>query len=135
MFQRSTRNWVAEYPKTIEIMNKRIHSAHGLPPNEVSADNAGMIFARLYPKLARNLQPATGLKPQFRIGQTVRIVTPSLIFQKGDLAKTSDEVFKIARILFHPVIRYKLATTTDGSLIVGSYNQTELVPAVLPQQP
>ena len=135
MFQNSTRNWVGEYEKTIEILNKRVHSATGLPPDEVSIDNAGEVFRRLYPMLSRNLQPGTGLKPQFKIGQTVRILLPSIVFQKGDLSKTTDEVYKIGRILFHPVLRYKLASTSDGSLIAGSFNESELIPASLPQEP
>ena len=84
--------------------------------------------------LSQNLQPSTGLKPRFKIGQTVRILLPSIVFQKGDLAKTTDEGYKIGRILFHPVIRYKLVSTSDGSLIAGSFNERELIPASLPQQ-
>ena len=134
MFQNSTRNWVEKYPKTIEIMNSRIHSATGYAPNDVSIDNAGIVFMQLYPKLARNQQPLTGLTPRFRIGQTVRILLPSIVFQKGDLSKTTDEVYKIARILFHPVIRYKLSSISDDGIIAGSYNQSELIAAELPQQ-
>ena len=114
-------------------MNNRIHSATGFAPNQVTIDNAGLVFQRMYPKLSKNIQPTTGLKPEFKIGQFVRILLPSILFQKGDLPKTSDEVYKIARILFHPVIKYKL-TTLDGNLIAGSYNKAEIIPVKLPQE-
>ena len=134
MFHKQTRNWVQELPLAVKTMNSRTHSATGLPPNEVTIDNAGQVFKRLYPMLSRNKQPSTGLKPKFRIGQFVRILLPSTLFQKGDLAKATDEVYKVARILFHPVIRYKLIAT-NGNLISGSYDQTELIPVEIPQEP
>ena len=134
MFVKRTRDWVSEYPNVIEKLNNRTHSAIGMAPNEVTYDNAGAVFTRLYPDIAENRQPSTGLAPRFSIGQTVRILRPPSVFEKGDVPKTTDEIYKISRILFHPVIRYKLSDIANNNIIAGSYNETELIPVSIPQQ-
>ena len=114
-------------------MNNRVHSAIGMRPSEVNTENAMSIFKKLYPYVARNLQPPRALKPEFLIGDTVRILNPSKIFIKGFEAKTSESIYKIAKILFHPTIRYKLSPLDSDSIISGSFTSNELIGVALPQ--
>lgn len=134
MFQLETKNWVESVDRVVEIMNSRTHSATKVPPNKVNLDNTPEIYARLYPYLAKGQQPPTGQKPAFFIGEHVRILFPKTTFTKGDVSKTSPEIYKIARILFHPVIRYKLADSTSQNIITGSYNERELIKVYIPQE-
>lgn len=134
MYSRQTKNWPSCYQEVIDRLNNRVHSSIGISPNEVSIDNAHIIFKKLYPELAVNQQPKTGLKPLFKIGDHVRILLKQGIFTKGDVAKTSNEIYKIGRILFHPVIRFKLKDINTNEIITGSYNESELIPVTLPQE-
>lgn len=125
---KSSKNWPTFIQDAIFRMNERIHSALGIPPNRVTLENSGKIFAKLYPKLAKNQQPESGLKPTFNIGDKVRILLKKSEFTKGDVSRTSEDPYLIARILFHPTIRYRLADIATKEIIVGSYNQIELIP-------
>lgn len=109
-------------------LNNRVHSSTGYTPNDVNVDNASKVFGKLYPDLANNNQPKTGQKPTFRINDKVRILYPKINFEKGDTVRTSDEVYLIGRILFHPIVRYKLADIDTKEIVTGSYNEQELIP-------
>lgn len=115
-------------------MNGRVHSATGMRPREVNGSNALSVFRRLYPHLADNQQPLTGRVPEFAIGDPVRILFPGSVFTKGFDTKTSPEVYKVARILFHPTIRYKLSNINSDQIVAGSFVSNELIPVTLPQQ-
>lgn len=124
-----TKNWPSLVQEAAQRLNNRVHSSIGMAPNEVTLQNTGKIFRKLHPDLSRNQQPKSGLTPKFKIGEKVRIQFPKKTFEKGDVSRNSDEVYIIGRILFHPVIRYKLADNSTGELITGSFNQQELIPA------
>lgn len=128
MEEDKSRNWPEAVPRAIKIMNERKHAATGLPPNAVDADNSGIVFRRLHPEVAQNIQPPHALKPKFKIGDKVRTILPSSVLSKKTSIKNSEEVFKISRILFHPTIRYKLGVISNSELITGSYNESELIP-------
>lgn len=125
---KKSRNWPEFCQEAIYRLNERTHSAIGMAPNKATIENSGEIFAKLYPKLSKNQQPKTGLTPVFHIGDKVRILLRKSGFAKDDVSRTSDDPYLIARILFHPTIRYKLASIPSQEIIVGSYNQTELIP-------
>ena len=134
MYYRKTNNWPALCDTVVDKLNNRVHSAIQMAPNQVTLENANQIFAKRHPKLAKNLQPELGLSPVFNIGDLVRILFPRKTFAKGDAPRTSPEVYKIARILFHPVIRYKLSEVSTNEIITGSFNQQELIPVSTPQE-
>lgn len=127
IYAKQTKAWPKLCEEAANRLNNRMHSSIGMAPSEVSLENAGKVFNKLYPELAKNQQPKVGLKPKFRIGDKVRIFFPLDIFEKGDSNRTSDEVYIVARILFHPVIRYKLAYISTKEIITGSYNELDLI--------
>lgn len=125
----NTKNWPSLVSEVGKRLNNRLHSSIGMTPNEVNLDNTAAIFAKLHPELAKNQQPKAGLKPTFKIGDIVRIQYPKKNFEKGDISRNSDDIYMIARVLFHPIVRYKLADIPSREIVTGSFNEQELIPA------
>jgi len=126
---RGTKNWPDLLQECVDVMNSRKHKSIGMRPKDVNYSNAGQIFSRLYPYLARDLQPVQHLKPHFKLGQKVRVFDRAQTrgFSKGDLAKGSSEVYIIGRILFGPTICYSLIDPSTGEHIAGKYQSQELL--------
>lgn len=133
-YQKNTNDWPSLVELAADMLNNRIHSAIGLKPVEVTAENSSKVFAHLYPYLARNEQPPTGRVPLFRIGDEVRILTPTPVFTKGFQARTSAEIYRISRILFHSTIRYKLSNINSADIVAGSFTANELILTHPPQR-
>lgn len=132
--QKSTNDWPSLVEWAAETMNNRVHSATKMKPVDVTSENARKVFSRLYPYISRNRQPPTGKLPQFKIGDQVRIITPTSVFTKGFQAQTSSEIYQISRILFHPTIRYKLSNINKREIVAGSYTANELILSTPPQR-
>lgn len=126
---RKTADWVSLLQECVDIMNSRKHKSTGMRPKDVNFDNAGKVFAKLYPDLAQDRQPSQNLRPNFRLGQRVRVIDKTLgrKFAKGDIARGSSEVYRIGRILFGPTITYNLKELETESFISDSYQESELV--------
>jgi hypothetical protein len=133
-YQKNSNDWPSLLSWAVETMNNRVHSATKMRPSQVTSANALKVFRHLYPFLSRNKQPPTGRRPTFAVGDHVRILTPSQIFTKGFEAKTSLEVYNIARVLFHSTIRYKLSNIGSKDIVAGSFTANELIPVKLPQR-
>lgn len=129
IFLEASKNWPSMVKDVCETLNSRLHRSIGLAPNEVTEKNARLIFRRLHPELGKNIQPATGLRPLFSIGQRVRIITPTKTFTKGDLPRASAELYIISKIYFHPTIRFILRDLESKEIISGSFSHEELVKA------
>lgn len=125
----NTNNWPDLVHKVPTLMNNRKHRTIGMRPNEVNLHNTGSVFKRLYPYLGRNRQPPAFTKPAFAIGDHVRVLNPKNKFEKGDRQTASDTVYIIARILFHPILKYKLREdqSNNSDLIAGTYKEAELI--------
>jgi len=129
MEMEKTRNWPSLLADCVDIMNSRKHKSTGMRPKDVNFTNAGKIFARLFPDLAQDKQPIQNLKPNFRLGQRVRVIDKLLRgkFLKGDIARGSAEVYIIGRILFGRTITYNLKEPETGEFIADSYQESELI--------
>jgi hypothetical protein len=108
-------------------MNSRQVSSTGIAPNDVTTENAHAIFRKLYPAISRNLQPETGLRPKLKVNDIVRVLAPKKEFTKGDIPRASEELYRVARIHFHPTIRYILKEAESGELISGSFSIEEVI--------
>lgn len=127
---RGTKDWVSLLKECVHTINNRKHNSTGFKPVDIDFSNAGVVFSRLYPKLAQNLQPAEALEPKFELGDKVRVLDRTLLtagFSKGDTARGSRDVYIIGRILFGYVIRYNLKNPVTDTFIAGSYQESELV--------
>lgn len=123
-------NWPSVLQDVLQIINERKHSATGMAPNDVTPETASLVFERLYPQIVKDLNPKNAIKPKFFVGQTVRCLAPtSNKYEKGDTAKMSQNIFIVAKILYHPLyIRYKLKDSITNQITLGTYNESELIP-------
>ena len=121
--QKNTKNWVDVLNDFTTNYNATPHSAHKIPPQEVSDLNRKMVYKRLYP--SQNLTIVCKLKK----GDKVRKIKDKTLFEKGYTENWSDEIYRIADVRqSNSVCWYKLENlageTQDG---VWYYYQLNLV--------
>ena len=87
-----TKNWIDVLPIFTENYNSTPHSAHGLPPNDVSGENRDMVYKRLYPK--NTLTIVCKLKE----GDKVRKIKDKSLFEKGYTENWSEEIYIISQV-------------------------------------
>lgn len=126
-------DWSKILPSIAKIINGRKNRMTGYPPAEVTPENSHIVFARLYPILAGQLAQPT--KPAFKIGDEVRLLKKSdNTFQKGGAQFVSPDIYTVARVLYHPVLQYRLLDKKTQSIIAGKYSIQELIPVKTPLQ-
>ena len=87
-----TKKWKDVLEQFVSNYNATPHSAHGLPPQDVSHENQKDVYKRLYP----NLTVRTDCR--LKIGDKVRKIIDKDLFEKGYTANWSDEIYKIKEI-------------------------------------
>ena len=65
-------------------------------------------------------------KPNFRIGDTVRIRKKLETFHKGYKLQFSHELFRISAILTRNPLTYRMVSHESNELITGSFYESEL---------
>ena len=123
------RDWTRRIEAAVRRHNSTVHSRTGFAPNDVSADNANVVFRRLYRSfsgLTRNWQ-----RKILPIGTLVRLrlTNRGSTFSKASQPKNSAEVYKIFKIRIHSrlQIAYKLCTVENETPVMGLYGAGELV--------
>ena len=86
-----TKNWLDVLPIFTDNYNSTPHSAHGLPPNDVSSENRDVVYKRLYPK--NTLTIVCKLKE----GDKVRKIRDKSLFEKGYTENWSEEIYTISQ--------------------------------------
>ena len=118
---KNTWRYVDVLQQLVKSYNATYHRSIGMPPNEVNANNEGLVRARLYP-------PKSTKKPRWRynVDDTVRIVaTRHSPFAKGYTAKWTREHFKIVSRLPTVPVTYTLSDLMDEP-IKGKFYEPEL---------
>ena len=88
----NTKKWKDVLEQFVSNYNATPHSAHGLPPQDVSHENQKDVYKRLYPN--QTLRTDCRLK----IGDKVRKIIDKDLFEKGYTANWSDEIYIIKEI-------------------------------------
>lgn len=133
---KASKSHPSHWPKLLkhctETMNSRKSRLTGLAPNQINANNAAQVFSRLYPTIVGTALPP--LTPKFAINDTVRVIQAvANIFTKGAKRTPSSGIYKIARILFHPIqIEYRVKEVQSGNLLPGKFSEQDLVAVKLP---
>ena len=102
--QNKTKRWIDILQNVIDDYNRTPHSAHGLPPLDVSSENRDIVYKKLYPNLM--------LKTVCRlaVGDKVRKIINKDIFEKGYSFNWSEEIYVITKVKqFDGVCWYYLA--------------------------
>ena len=102
---RGSHRWVDMLQDLINGYNETQHSSTGFAPNDVNRSNENMVRRILFPKIKKEKRY---LKPNFKIGDSVRITRKKSAFQKGYEQTYSYEVFEVAGIKDTYPVTYKL---------------------------
>ena len=88
----NTKKWIDVLDQFVANYNATPHSAHGLPPQDVSHKSHKDVYKRLYPDIS--------LKTDCRLkeGDKVRKIIDKDLFEKGYTANWSEEIYKIKEI-------------------------------------
>ena len=119
----NTKRWIDILDSFIKNYNSVPHSAHGLPPQDVTDENRDEIYKKLYPE--KDITVVCKLK----IGDRVRKIREKTEFEKGYTENWSEEIYIIAdKRQSQTVCWYKLKTL-DGTVLRGIwyYYQLNLV--------
>ena len=118
-----TKKWIDVIDQFVSNYNATPHSAHGLPPQDVTHENQENVYKRLYPD--QSLKTDCRLK----IGDKVRKIIDKSLFEKGYTTNWSEEIYKIKEIRqSHGVCWYYLVSL-DNKPVDGIwyYYQLNLV--------
>ena len=121
--QNKKQIWINVIHQIAKNYNSTPHSAHGLPPLDVTDDNRDEVYKKLYPD--KDLTTVCKLKK----GDKVRILKEKTDFEKGYTQKWSDEIFQIKSIRQSGgVCWYKLENHTEEEIKgIWYYYQLNLV--------
>ena len=92
-----TRSFVDRIEQFLNAYNNAIHSSHGLKPVEVNAENAHIVYDKLYKGTGRyhDASSRNGLKDGVKVNDFVRLSRAKKLFEKGRKANYTREIFKI----------------------------------------
>ena len=87
-----TKKWIDIFEQFVQNYNATPHSAHGLPPQDVTHENQENVYKRLYPDIS--LKTDCRLK----VGDKVRKIIDKTLFEKGYTKNWSEEIYIIKEI-------------------------------------
>lgn len=118
----NTRNWIDMLDSLIEKYNNKIHSTIGMTPAEAS-------LAKHFTKALNNTLDKSRVipnkKPQYKVGDKVRISRTKGLFEKGYLPNWSEEIFIIHEVKNTRPVTYKLKDQLN-EILSGSFYANEL---------
>ena len=109
----NTKKWVDILQNVVNDYNRTPHSAHGLPPLDVSSKNRDEVYNKLYPdvKLKTVCRLATGDK--------VRKIIEKDLFQKGYSANWSEQIYIISKVRQSDGVCWYYLEDLDGNKLKG----------------
>ena len=126
----NTLRWIDVLPDMVIAYNESYHSAIGMAPLEVNADNEEQVWNRLY---KARLRPRRVKKPTLRVGDKVRLQKKHRPFKKGYLPGWTEEVFSVSTVKNGPPPQYKVVEW-DGTPIRGTFYEEDLQKVVVDDQ-
>lgn len=121
----NTYRYVDVLQDLIYSYNHSIHSSIKMCPCDVSSNNIMTVWTNLYDRGSNKLSLENS-KPNFNVGDYVRITKYKHVFQKGYESNWSDEIFIISSIIDRsPWIVYTI-TDLQNEPIVGTFYEREL---------
>ena len=107
-------------PELVQGYNATRHRSIGMPPQDVTWDNEEAVWKRLYSKRLKGQK-----KPQFKVGDHVRLNAIHRTFEKGYLPGWTEEVFVVHRVIPGPVPTYKIHEW-DDTPVKGTFYEEDL---------
>ena len=121
---KNTRNWLSLLPGLMKDYNSTKHSSIKMTPNDAKKLNSTEV-AELNDDSSSKLDAKKVAKPEFKVGDYVRISRQKNVFEKGYENPWSMEIFKIIKV--HDTTPYTYSIEdTKGDPITGSFYEQEL---------
>ena len=118
----STKKYIDILDRLVEDYNNTRHSSTGFTPKEASKKkNESEVWWNLYGKYS----PLKRKKPEFSVGDRVRISKKKGVFEKGYTPRWIEEVFKVSEVHYTEPITYKIMDLNNDE-IQGSFYEPEL---------
>ena len=113
--QNKTKKWIDVIQNIVADYNATPHSAHGLPPQDVTAKNRNDVYKKLYPNI--------GLKTvcKLQVGDRVRKIIEKTLFEKGYQANWSEEIYVITKIKQSDGVCWYYLETLKGEKLKGKF--------------
>jgi len=118
-----TKRWKDVLDQVVKNYNATPHSAHKLPPQDVTSENRDEVYKRLYPH--KSIRTVCRLQ----VEDKVRIIKDKSLFEKGYTANWSEQIYKIREIRQSNGVCYYYLSNLDGESVEGIwyYYQLNLV--------
>ena len=106
-------------PDLVQGYNATRHRSIGMAPQDVTWENKEAVWNRLYGKRLKKK------KPQFKVGDRVRLNNIHRTFEKGYLPGWTEEVLVVHRVVPEPVPTYKIREWDDIP-VQGTFYEADL---------
>ena len=123
---KNTFRYVDIIQALVHAYNHTVHSSIKMAPAHVNATNILKVWRSLYSKREKYVLP------KLKLGDTVRISRDKKHFAKGYERNWSEEIFKVSRVIRHPVPVYELKDLS-GEVIDGTFYEQELQKVIVPK--
>ena len=121
-------DWIKVLPDLVYNYNNTKHRSIGMTPKEASLKkNESTVYQKLFP----STQPSVIKKPNFVVGDKVRITVKRGDFRKGYRPNFTRELFKVSKVLDTEPVTYRIKDL-QGEEIKGSFYEQELVRVTTP---
>ena len=107
-------------PELVQGYNATRHRSIGMAPQDVTWDNEEAVWKRLYGQRLKSQK-----KPQFKVGDRVRLNKIHRTFEKGYLPGWTEEVFVVHRVIPGPVPTYEIHEW-DDTPVQGTFYEEDL---------
>lgn len=132
---KQTNKYIDVLQKLLKTYNATYHSGIGMAPEEVSAENEGVVLDNLYGKLWDHDRVPVGAKEEkrkFTVGDVVRISLARTPFTKGYKGFWTTELFTVNAVKrTYPYVQYRLEDQ-EGEILTGLFYEQELQHATEP---
>lgn len=110
----------------VRAYNHTVHSSIKIAPAHVTDTNILQVWKTLYPEKERYFAP------KLKVGDTVRIAREKKHFAKGYERNWTEEIFKVSRVIRHPIPVYEVQDMA-GEVIDGTFYERELQKIIVPK--
>jgi hypothetical protein len=123
---KNTFRYVDVIQDLVRAYNNTVHSSTKMAPADVNDKNVLRVWKKLYAK------KETYIAPKLNVGDTVRIAKEKKHFAKGYESNWSEEIFKVTRVIRHPIPVYEVQDLA-GEVIDGTFYEGELQKVIVPK--
>jgi transposase InsO family protein len=128
MKERNTLRYINVLDDLLLTYNTRWHRSINMTPNEAyQPENRSTVVSYLNKTLYDPISRKRKYKPEFEIGDVVRLKVQDTAFHKGYDERFTGEMFKIHRILDTlPITQYEVTNYNGDEVVKGAFYSSEL---------